>query len=77
MLAEASARGECIDQVIYRVIRERGPGEADEVVRAALAALHDAQHRQRELGCSLDIAAQAIAAGADPDLVLKATAAGL
>jgi hypothetical protein len=76
-MVEASNRGECIDQVTFKMISERGPASAATVVGAAVTALHQVQQRQRELGCSSDIAAQAIAAGADPDEVLRASAAGL
>jgi hypothetical protein len=59
------------------MIRDQGTARAAGIVHAALVALALHQQRQRGLGCSGDIAAQAIAAGADPDEVLHATAAGL
>jgi len=73
----AADNGECIESVTYRAIQRQGPAGASAVVGAALAALALRQRQQRALGCDGDIAAQAIAAGADPDDVLAATAAGL
>ena len=74
---DASAEGLCIESVTYRMIREQGTENAAGIVRSALIALALDEQRQRGLGCSGNIAAQAIAAGADPDEVLHATAAGL
>lgn len=74
---DASAGGQCIESVTYRMIREHGRPQAGHIVHCALVALALHEQRQRGLGCSGDIAAQAIAAGADPDEVLHATAAGL
>ena len=73
----AADRGQCIEGVTYRMIRERGPADAGHVVEAALEAHARRARQQRDLGCKGNIAAQAIAAGADPDQVLEATAAGL
>jgi len=73
----AADRGQCIEDVAYRMIQQRGPANAVEVVRVAVEALQQRGEQQRSLGCQGDIAAQAIAAGADPDQVLQATAAGL
>ena len=73
----AADRGECIEGVTFRLIHERGPGDAARIVEAALEAHGQRQQQQRLLGCAGNIAAQAIAAGADPDQVLEATAAGL
>ncbi|MBT8039943.1 MAG: hypothetical protein KJN78_06860 [Gammaproteobacteria bacterium] len=72
----AADRGECIEGVTFRLI-QRGPDDAARIVEAALEALGHRQQQQRLLGCAGNIAAQAIAAGADPDQVLEATAAGL
>jgi hypothetical protein len=72
----AADRGECIEGVTFRLI-QRGPDDAARIVEAALEALGQRQQQQRMLGCAGNIAAQAIAAGADPDQVLEATAAGL
>ena len=74
---DASDGGECIESVTYRMIRENGTRAASPVVRAALVAMAQREQNQRLLGCAGDIAAQAIAAGADPAAVLQATAAGL
>ncbi|MGB5561664.1 MAG: hypothetical protein WBN02_05025 [Sedimenticolaceae bacterium] len=73
----AADNGQCIESVTFRTIRDRGPADATEVVKAALEAYGQREHQQRSLGCAGDIAAQAIAAGADPEQVLEATAAGL
>jgi hypothetical protein len=73
----AADAGECIESLTYRTIQRQGPAAAAAVVGAALAALAQREQQQRALGCDGDIAAQAIAAGADPDDVLAATAAGL
>jgi hypothetical protein len=74
---DAADAGECIEDVTFRLIRREGPAQADAVVAAALSALAARTEQQRALGCDGDIAAQAIAAGADPADVIKATAAGL
>ena len=73
----AADRGQCIEGVTYRMIRERGPTDAAHIVELALEAHARRASQQRDLGCKGNIAAQAIAAGADPDQVLEATAAGL
>jgi hypothetical protein len=73
----AADQGQCIESVVFQNIRQRGPEQAGAMVRAAVAALAERGQQQRALGCEGDIAAQAIAAGADPDEVLRATAAGL
>ena len=73
----AADAGECIEDVTYRMIAGPNGGQASEVVAAALNALSLRGDQQRALGCDGDIAAQAIAAGADPADVLRATAAGL
>jgi hypothetical protein len=77
LFVAAADRGECIESEVYRMIRERGGQSAGSLVAAALEALNLRERQQRKLGCAGDIAAQAIAAGADPDQVLRATAAGL
>lgn len=77
LFVAAADRGECIESEVYRLIRERGGDAAGSLVAAALEALSLREREQRRLGCAGDIAAQAIAAGADPDQVLRATAAGL
>lgn len=74
---QAAGRGECIENVTYRLVTGRGPEQAAAVVSAASRALAERESQQRALGCMGDIATQAIAAGADPDDVLEATAAGL
>jgi hypothetical protein len=76
-LLAAADQGQCIESVAYRMIQQSGSAGAGKIVQAALAALTHREQQQRALGCAGDIAAQAIAAGADPDLVLQATAAGL
>lgn len=73
----ASADGQCIESVTYRMISEQGTAKVTEIVSSALAALTLHADQQREMGCTGDIAAQAIAAGADPAVVLRASAAGL
>jgi hypothetical protein len=73
----AADQGQCIESVTFLMIQDHGPGSAAEVVTAALEAYGRRKQEQRALGCAGDIAAQAIAAGADPGQVLKATAAGL
>ena len=73
----AADRGQCIESVTFGLISDRGPANAAEIVEAALAAHGQREQEQRALGCKGNIAAQAIAAGADPDQVLEATAAGL
>ena len=73
----AADQGHCIESVAYRLIHDQGPANATGVVKAALEAYGQRERQQRVLGCAGDIAAQAIAAGAEPDQVLQATAAGL
>ncbi len=73
----AADRGQCIESVTFRLISDRGPADAAHIVEAALAAHAQREQQQRALGCKGNIAAQAIAAGADPEQVLEATAAGL
>ena len=73
----AADQGKCIENIVHEMIRQRGAQQAAVVVQAAVAALAERAQQQRSLGCEGDIAAQAIAAGADPDEVLRATAAGL
>ncbi len=73
----AADAGNCIENVTFNMIRERGPAHAEPIVIAALTASAQRVSQQRSLGCQGDIAAQAIAAGADPEKVLAATAAGL
>ena len=73
----AADAGECLENVTYRMVQRLGPAKAGGVVAAALRALSAREREQRGLGCDGDIATQAIAAGADPDDVLEATAAGL
>lgn len=77
LFVAAADRGECIEAEVYRLIRQDGGEAAGSLVVAALEALSLRERQQRRLGCAGDIAAQAIAAGADPDQVLRATAAGL
>lgn len=73
----AADQGRCVEQVTYEAIRRHGPGSAVTIVRAAQVALARRAEQQRALGCAGDIAARAIAAGADPQAILDATAAGL
>ena len=73
----AADQGQCIEGLTFRLIEERGPADASRIVEAAIEAYRQREHQQRVLGCSGDIAAQAIAAGAEPEQVLQATAAGL
>lgn len=73
----AADQGQCIEGFTFRLIEERGPADATRVVKAAIEAYGQREQQQRVLGCTGDIAAQAIAAGAEPEQVLQATAAGL
>lgn len=73
----AADQRQCIESAGFRIIRQRGAASATAVVQAAMAALAQRQRQQRALGCAGDIAVQAIAAGANPEQVLEATAAGL
>ena len=72
-----AVQGQCIEGITFRMIEERGPADATRIVEAAIEAYRQREHQQRVLGCTGDIAAQAIAAGAEPEQVLQATAAGL
>lgn len=75
--SSAADAGQCIESVTFTAIRQAGDVPATPIVQSALRALALKADQQRALGCAGDIAAQAIAAGADPDAVLAATAAGL
>jgi len=76
-ILRAADQGQCIESVTFRMIKQQGPANSATIVKTALVALSQRERQQRSLGCAGDIAAQAIAAGADPDQVLEATAAGL
>lgn len=73
----AADGGHCIESEAYKAIRDQGARHATLLVQSALRALSQRVEQQRALGCAGDIAAQAISAGADPQAVLAATAAGL
>jgi hypothetical protein len=73
----AADNGLCIEDVVYREVHKAPAAQAAGLVEAAMQALGRRESEQRQLGCAGDIATQAIAAGADPQVVLKATAAGL
>ncbi len=73
----AADSGQCIESVTYKYIESHDKAEAKAIVANALTALSKRAEQQRALGCDGDVAAQAIAAGADPNEVLDATAAGL
>lgn len=75
-LAAADA-GLCVERVVFRLLQQAEPDDAAAVIEAAIAAQTLRERQQRTLGCEGDIATQAIAAGADPAQVLRATAAGL
>lgn len=74
---KAADKGLCIEDVVYREVSAAPAAHAVALVEAAMLALGRRETEQRQLGCAGDIATQAIAAGADPQVVLKATAAGL
>lgn len=74
---KAADNGQCIESVVFKKIHSSDRKQTRSVVANALAALTQRAEQQRALGCDGDIAAQAIAAGADPGEVLDATAAGL
>ena len=77
-LLAAADGGQCIETAAAAMISAPGGAEkAGEIVSAALQAASLREDAQKALGCQGDIAAQAIAAGADPDDVLGATAAGI
>lgn len=76
-ILRAADQGECIESVTFRMIQQQGPAQAGVIVQTSLRALAQCEQQQRALGCPGNIAAQAIAAGADPEEVLEATAAGL
>jgi len=77
-LLAAADGGQCIETVVAGLISAPGGVEqAGEIVAAALQAAYLRANEQQALGCQGDIAVQAITAGADPDDVLEATAAGI
>lgn len=76
-LLAAADGGQCIENAVAAMIGKEGNDKAGEIVSAALQAASMREAQQKAAGCKGDIAAQAIAAGADPDDVLGATAAGI
>mgnify|MGYP001549884429 CR=1 FL=1 len=56
----AADKGECIEDVTYRMVEHRGATHATEVVAAALSALAARTEQQRSLCCDGAIAAQAM-----------------
>lgn len=75
-LLAASDAGKCIETAAAEMV-QANPDSATDIVAVALRAASQREAQQRALGCKGDIAAQAIASGADPDQVLEATAAGI
>jgi hypothetical protein len=75
-LLDMADQGTCIEDAVFVRIRSQ-PAQASHVLEAAIRAWSVRREQQAQLGCDGDIAAQAIAAGADPQRVLDATAAGL
>ena len=73
----AADDGQCIEIAAADMIRTQGPESASTIVQAAMEALSLRELQQQALGCTGNIAGEAIAAGADPNDVLAATAAGL
>lgn len=73
----AADQGQCIEDLVYQQIRSAPSGGAADLIKAAVEALGERTQQQLQLGCEGDIAAQAITAGADPVVVLEATAASL
>ena len=73
----AADDGQCIEIAAADMIRTQGPEQASTIVQAAMEALAQRELQQQALGCTGNIAGEAIAAGADPNDVLAATAAGL
>jgi hypothetical protein len=73
----AAEEGKCLESVVGELIQQQGTAQAQEIVSAAYAVLAEYSEQQRALGCSGNIGQAAIAAGADPNDILAATAAGL
>ncbi len=73
----AAEDGKCLESVVADMIKAQGVEKAKDIVQAAYTVLSEYGEQQRAAGCSGDIGQQAIVAGADPNDVLEATAAGL
>lgn len=76
-LRQAAAEGKCLETAAADMIQAKGNASAQEIVSAAYAVLAEVGDQQKAAGCSGNIGQAAIAAGADPNDVLAATAAGL
>ena len=73
----AAEDGKCLENVVGDMIKTQGVDKAKDIVQAAYTVLSEFDQQQKAAGCSGDIGQQAIVAGADPNDVLEATAAGL
>lgn len=73
----AAEDGKCLENVVGDMIQTQGVDKAKDIVQAAYTVLSEFDQQQKAAGCSGDIGQQAIVAGADPNDVLEATAAGL
>jgi len=73
----AADQGKCLEAAVADMIQAQGADKAQEIVSAAYAVLGEVEQQQKALGCTGSIGQAAIAAGADPNDVLAATAAGL
>ncbi len=70
-------QGFCLEEAVARLITDKGPEAATDVVFTAYRILPQLSDYQEQCGCAGNIDGMAIAAGADPNDVLAATAAGL
>lgn len=73
----AAEQGKCLEAAVADMIQAQGADKAQAIVSAAYAVLAEVGDKQKALGCSGNIGQAAIAAGADPNDVLAATAAGV
>lgn len=76
-LRAAAAAGTCLETAVGDMVKTQGADSAKEIISAAYAVLAEVGDAQKAAGCSGNIGQSAIAAGADPNDVLEATAAGL
>ena len=72
----AALDNKCLETVVSDLIQAQGLENAANIVAAAYLVLTELDAQQKALGCTGAIGQAAILAGADPNEVLEATAAG-
>lgn len=75
-VVEGQIHPQCLEAITAALIKQRGLGQASNIVAAAYLVLGELAEQQKSLGCTGTIGQAAIVAGADPGEILEATAAG-